>query len=186
MAPFLRLRQRLVPWLSFLSSPLPTLKVALGIWVAHLRSQGFGKPLIMSATAGRQAALPARGQSRRLKEVAEPAQRGVRGACSYAGAAESERHSEQKRWLQAARPPEIDRQGAVTSGSWLQGANQALALVARPATTPRSIYPPQVKSQRVKGRRRRQRPLPVQNLQEWDGERGKGERREDSEARQGG
>ena len=37
----------------------------------------------------------------------------------------------------------------MTSGSWLQGASQALALLARPSATSLTTYPPQTKFQRI-------------------------------------
>lgn len=83
-------------------------------------SQGFRKSLIMSAVAGPQAASPSRTEQVPAKWP-RPARKGERGACGCAGAVENERHSQwQKRRLRAARPLEIDRQGEVTSGSWLR------------------------------------------------------------------
>lgn len=83
-------------------------------------SQGFRKSLIMSAVAGRQAASPSRTEPVPAKWPG-PARKGERGACGCAGTAENERHSQwQKRRLRAARPLEFDRQGEVTSGSWLR------------------------------------------------------------------
>lgn len=83
-------------------------------------SQGFRKSPIMSAVAGRQAASPSRTESVPVKWL-RPARKGERGACGRARAAENERPSQwQKRRLRAARPLEIDRQGEVTSGSWLR------------------------------------------------------------------
>lgn len=128
---------------------------------AHLGSQGFRKPLTMSAVVGRRAATPARTEP--MLPKAGPARRGARGACGSAGTAESERHSQwQKRRLRAARPLETDRQGAVTSGSWLRSL-----VPCPPITTTRFLVSPPPKEVSEVSKREKWERLPlVQNLQE--------------------
>lgn len=141
MAPYLWLREGFIPWPSFTPSSLHTLQVPLGSPAAHLGSQGFTKTLIMSAVAGHQAALPVQTEPMPARRPG-PARRGAPGACGCARA-ESETHSQrQKRRLRAARLLEIDRQDAVTSGSWLPSASPALALLARPSVPPPGFLSP--------------------------------------------
>lgn len=121
---------KIAPGLPLTSSPSPQ---ALGTHrgpAAHLGSQGSGESLVMRSVAVRPL-RSLRGPGSCLREAARASRRKVLAACRSATFAGSERQGGRPR---AARPPEIDRRGPVTSGSgtWLSPHPPGRSFLASP------------------------------------------------------